>query len=379
MRIHDLILEVISAKQKLTKQDARKMARKAKKNEKLGDKIWVKITHQPERSRSGKYVGRATFYRQKDHDKKNRSAMINVGNEKAKLTIKGKKLRVTPKNKEQEPYFWGDKATKKKEEGEGPDDYHERVGRCPPGHWWEDGACTPREEAKKLRADRIQRKTGVPSVDKKLQRALENSNPIKKPSGAVEVAEPKNFDAMSTEAYDKEGKVAQGRLSKEEQERVFNYTLIGGGEGQGYQDLNNHIRGGKVKYDSEVMDRNVRVLSHIIGNARIGQDTKVFRGADSKDMVNQYMNMIPGDEIKSEGFMSTSAKSKISEDFLGNNPDSNIMFKIDVPKGSNALVLGDMSDITDEAEILLNNNAKFKFVGRKKTDKGLEVVLEYIG
>ncbi len=378
MTISTRVLELISAK-RMTKQDAKKMERKAKKNERLGKKIWVEVTSQPEKKRNGKYVGRASFYRQKDKDKKRRSTMINVGNDKAKISIKNKRLWVKPKDKEKEPFFWGDQEKKAKTEGEDPQDYHERVGRCPPGFWWEDGACTIREDAKKIRADRIQRRTGIPSVDKKLARALKTSNPKKKVTGEVEVAKPVDFDTMSLESYDKEGDIAQKRLSKEEQERVFQYTLIGSSDGQNYSDLNNHIRGKKVKHDSEIMDRNVKILSHIIGNARIGQDAKVFRGAESKDMVDQYMNMTPGDEIKSEGFMSTSAKKKISSDFLGDDPKENIMFSINVPKGAPALVLGDMSDITDEAEILLNNDSKFKFVGRKQTDKGLEVVLEYIG
>jgi len=104
----------ISARERMTQSEKRKMERAAeKRGTRYGDKIWVEVTQQPEKTRSGQYVGRATFHWQKGPEKdKKRSQMINVGSEPGtKLSIKSRKLQVKPKNGE--AYFYGEKEEEK--------------------------------------------------------------------------------------------------------------------------------------------------------------------------------------------------------------------------------------------------------------------------
>lgn len=387
------IQKLISAK-RVTKQDARKMERKAKKNKRLGKKIWVKITQQPERTRSGKYVGRATFYRQKDPDEKKRSVMINVGDGKAKLSIRGKKLYVQPKAEGAEGYYWGDQPKKEKTADEKPDDYHERVGRCPPGYWWEDGACTIREEAKKMRAERRRKKTGDAQVDEKLEEALKESFPVKDAAGEISIDEPVEYRDFKKKEFKADAMAAKDNLTDEERSIAEDYTLQTVGGLRSYQVLNAYLRGGhkaakaaakklEVRYSTKAVERNAKEFSDIINKSELSKDTNVYRGANSKDLVNQYMNMNPGDEIQSEGFWSTSADKKTARGFsdLGDDVDS-VQFVIQMPKGSKALNVSEISGFPPEQEVVINNGSKFKFVKRRQLNKGkggIVVTLQYIG
>jgi len=94
---------------KMSKSDQTKMERAAeKRGDRYGDKVWVEVTSQPEKTKGGNYVGRATFHWQKGPEKDNKhSSMINVGSSPAKLSIRSRKLMVKPKDGE--PYIYGEK------------------------------------------------------------------------------------------------------------------------------------------------------------------------------------------------------------------------------------------------------------------------------
>ena len=113
----EAVSEVNAARMRITPSKRKEMERKAKKNERMGDKIWVEVNSQPEKGRGGFYIGNASFFRKKDRDKKRHAVQINVGKEKARLTVKSKKLQVKPKSGE--TFFWGEKnAGDEKSEGE---------------------------------------------------------------------------------------------------------------------------------------------------------------------------------------------------------------------------------------------------------------------
>jgi len=86
---------------KMSTADKAKMQREAKKKKKA--KVWVSVTSQPEKTKGGSYVGRATFQRKGEDEK--HSEMITLQGP-AKIRVKGKKLWVKPKKGE--GYYFGE-------------------------------------------------------------------------------------------------------------------------------------------------------------------------------------------------------------------------------------------------------------------------------
>jgi hypothetical protein len=390
--IFDILLaEAVSAKKRVTQQDKKDIERRAKKNARLGDRIWVEVTRQPEKVRNGRWVGRATFYRQKDRDKKKHSMMINVGQQKATLSVRGKKLLVKPKGGK-ESYFYGEQEKKKKKEGESPDDFHERIGRCPRGYWWEDGGCTERETAKEMRRKR--KKTGNPKVDQKLEKALTVSNPVKDEAGEIKVKSAKTFKDLTVKEFSINGREAKQSLSKDEVERIEDYSIEVSGYddiNRGYKVMNAWLRGGDkagqkaaggyaISYSGKKAKENAKRLSAAINKGSMTRDTNVYRGANDKKLRALYENLSPGEEVKSAGFWSSSASKKMANSYAGRGGrESAVIFKIQLPKGAKALNVSEMSGFKEEQEILLNANSKFRLAKKKKTKGALEVTLEYIG
>lgn len=105
----------ISAKKKITRQDAKRMERDAKKH-KNWKKKWVEVTKQPKKSPKGSWVGRATFEWLTGTEKgTKRSRPITLGDE-ATLVIRAGKLIVRPKGGEE--YEYGDEESRKAAEAE---------------------------------------------------------------------------------------------------------------------------------------------------------------------------------------------------------------------------------------------------------------------
>ncbi len=108
---------VLVAKDRITTQRERDLKRGEKKHAHK-DKVWVEVTSQPKKGRSGKFIGHATFYWKGDHTKKKHTQVISTGGNPAKLAVRGMKLFVKPKGKE--GYYWGEghKEHPAKQEGE---------------------------------------------------------------------------------------------------------------------------------------------------------------------------------------------------------------------------------------------------------------------
>jgi hypothetical protein len=89
--------------EKLSTAEQAKIEKGDKKNAKK-DKVWVDVTSQPEKHKNS-YMGRASFYWKNDPDKHKHSVNITLDGP-AKLSIKGKDLKVDPK--EGESFTWGE-------------------------------------------------------------------------------------------------------------------------------------------------------------------------------------------------------------------------------------------------------------------------------
>jgi len=138
----------------------------------------------------------------------------------------------------------------------------------------------------------------------------------------------------------------------------------------GYDVLNKKLRGDVKGLDSTSASRADRIdtaLSSAFRKAAIPADVVVWRGAKTLSE-----SITPGSILKDSGYVSTSLARRTATIFtetITYNQPSGVLFKINIKKGSPALVLGKLSKYPHEGEVLLPKGTIFKVthVGPKAT------------
>ncbi|WP_458353532.1 ADP-ribosyltransferase [Peribacillus frigoritolerans] len=139
-------------------------------------------------------------------------------------------------------------------------------------------------------------------------------------------------------------------LTESERKAIIKYTGID------YQYINNYLRG----IDDSLHGVDMQVIDDIksgLSKATVPHDMQVYRGTDFRPFegifsINKYGNIdvesLIGKTIKDEGFISTAIVKESSFDY------KEVLWTINIPQGAKAAYVGDISNVPDEAELLLN-------------------------
>ncbi|WHY57168.1 ADP-ribosyltransferase [Peribacillus simplex] len=139
-------------------------------------------------------------------------------------------------------------------------------------------------------------------------------------------------------------------LTESERKAIIKYTGID------YQYINNYLRG----IDDSLHGINMQVIDDIksgLSKATVPHNMQVYRGTDFRPFedifsINKYGNIdvesLIGKTIKDEGFISTAIVKESSFDY------KEVLWTINIPQGAKAAYVGDISNVPDEAELLLN-------------------------
>lgn len=138
-------------------------------------------------------------------------------------------------------------------------------------------------------------------------------------------------------------------LTREEVEAVLQYT-----RSDDYAELNSYLRTGKT--GNEYFDTETRLLNAAISKTQTTEDMIVWRGVKSLTLRNGNE---PGKSVPVAAFTSTSTSRSIAEKFAGVGDDA-VIYKITLPKGTNAIDAMGISRKPEEDEILLSPTGFFK-------------------
>ncbi|MGM1033890.1 MAG: ADP-ribosyltransferase [Bacillota bacterium] len=139
-------------------------------------------------------------------------------------------------------------------------------------------------------------------------------------------------------------------LTESERKAIIKYTGID------YQYINNYLRG----IDDSLHGIDMQVIDDIksgLSKATVPHNMQVYRGTDFRPFegifsINKYGNIdvesLIGKTIKDEGFISTAIVKESSFDY------KEVLWTINIPQGAKAAYVGDISNVPDEAELLLN-------------------------
>ncbi|MDR4928001.1 ADP-ribosyltransferase [Peribacillus simplex] len=139
-------------------------------------------------------------------------------------------------------------------------------------------------------------------------------------------------------------------LTESERKAIIKYTGID------YQYINNFLRG----IDDSLHGLDMQVIDDIksgLSKASVPHDMQVYRGTDFRPFegifsINKYgeidVESLIGKTIKDEGFISTAIVKESSFDY------KEVLWTINIPQGAKAAYVGDISNVPDEAELLLN-------------------------
>ena len=159
----------------------------------------------------------------------------------------------------------------------------------------------------------------------------------------------------------------ESRLSDDEKKVIHEYTDFA------YLKMNKLLRGipfpGSEKVVNEARER-VEILSNALDKSNTETDFTVFRGADIDylDGIDlSDLSSLIGKEIVDKGFSSTSIEK--STDFK-----KRVQLEIQVPKGSKAAYIENLSANDHEQEVILGKGSKFKIIDALKSNDNKIVV-----
>jgi hypothetical protein len=138
-------------------------------------------------------------------------------------------------------------------------------------------------------------------------------------------------------------------LSEDEIKSLKDYT------GAKYEEINKSLRS-----DGDITD-NIKNIDSALNTSEIPHNLITYRGIDNKELYNAIKsgNLSVGDVLEDKGFVSTSPRFGVSQQFL---LKKSILLKIKCYAGSKGgyLIPQKLSLTHNEHEILLPRNSKFK-------------------
>lgn len=207
---------------------------------------------------------------------------------------------------------------------------------------------------------------------KKTKKAAKTTKPVNEAKTDNNYTEYKSFTKPNK--YSKEyGKT----LTNKEREAIYSYTE------EGYKVYNKMLR------DKNSMLYNMRMkkhadyfntLSDAIHKYEVKENFVTFRGSSpsflkyDEEMYNKYMKArtpkakikalqgLLGNTYTEPGYMSTTIDKKVTDSFM--NKENSLLFKINVPKGSNqGAYIADVSKYSAEREFLFDKDTSLIFTG----------------
>lgn len=137
-----------------------------------------------------------------------------------------------------------------------------------------------------------------------------------------------------------------------------------------YESLNSALRkgeslGGAQKNLASAMDEEIDKLP------RVPQNMNVYRGVYKGREV--FGSMEPGDTFSDKSYVSTTATRKIADGF-----SNDFVMKIQVKKGSKGAFIKEISEYSEENELLLPRGSKFRVVSKAEVGTKTEMTVELL-
>lgn len=160
-------------------------------------------------------------------------------------------------------------------------------------------------------------------------------------------------DSSASSRYDfsqTAGKQLAKKLTLDEADALASYTL------HKYAPLNASLRSQAGVLQLPQNDPSSKLAVHLttaLRKAVIPEDIVVYRGTQG----SLSQGLAPGSILVDHGFMSTSLNASTARGF-----SKGAILKIDVPKGHNAAVLGQLSEHLPESEVLFPRGSMFKVI-----------------
>lgn len=123
--------------------------------------------------------------------------------------------------------------------------------------------------------------------------------------------------------------------------------------------INSVLRGVQSSYN-EGNERRSELIHSVLSKANLPIDIKVYRGVSYKDLgdfANFTDNELIGCIYYDMGFISTSIKKGASKSFTKDN----LLLAIQLPRGTRAAFIGNLSQALHEEEILIDRGQLFRF------------------
>jgi hypothetical protein len=137
-------------------------------------------------------------------------------------------------------------------------------------------------------------------------------------------------------------------LSVAERRSLSRYTDVH------YKEINSYVRGSKMlsfgHATRQRAETDARNIDSVMARAKLPQAMTVYRGMRP----GLFAELKPGDEFTDKGFVSVSANPKIAKHFGHGSA------LIKLPAGAKVIPIGDKSQVSKEAELLINRGSRFK-------------------
>jgi SPP1 gp7 family putative phage head morphogenesis protein len=171
-----------------------------------------------------------------------------------------------------------------------------------------------------------------------------------------------------------------GRLTADEKRAIRDY------QGTTYRWLNARLRGKPNPYgyawtrqDDAVKDRYVSRIDAAISRGRTTEDIVTYRGFSDDRITNPVVwDNIVGQEIRDDGYCSTSFAREVAEKFAyGGNPARRVLAEIRIPAGMRAGYVSLVHEM-GEKELLLPRGTRFRVIHAEQLPDYKYLILEVI-
>ena len=198
-----------------------------------------------------------------------------------------------------------------------------------------------------------------------LATAMKKSGKFKSKKAEKEVAKVEKLNDEQIQELHNEAEEASKKLSEEEKKAIYNYA------DRGYEEINETLAKGETLYDyynnDDEIKKDIANIDKAIKQSEIKKDIVVFRGTSDEF----WNNMQIGDVKELPTYSSTSLKESIAQKFARKQTfkgKEKAVLEIKVPKNSQAMYIGDIYRSTNEYEVLIGRDTKYKLIGKKVVD-----------
>ncbi len=156
------------------------------------------------------------------------------------------------------------------------------------------------------------------------------------------------------------------------------HAAMGSYKSQGYKAINSFLLGTPGFTDNPKYRKEAEDLGRVIRRSTLESDATLYRGMSGKPAV--ALSKLPvGSEFSIPCFQSTSASLKTAVKFADEGGRSPVVFKIQAPKGTQALPIEKFAALKagSEREMVLNSGLRYRVVGKKEEYLGVGKQVSY--